>query len=273
MFATEHYAGILTALSPIHQGGDENTGNTSTIKRIAYIVDGRKTMVPIISGNSIRGQLRRLIMADILERIGHRTENLKIYNTLFSGGTLESTESESGYLNLGLRKKIRDVIPPLSLLGTAIGNQMVEGKIKVGIAVPICTELSEYFAPDITPTRTMYDLIDHDFSTRRDDIHAEREEGERAIQMKVDWEIIVPGTQFAHRFSLVDANPIERSAFGHMIALWQDRPYLGGKSGIGYGKVKIEYTDIPDPSAYRQWLVENGKAVTDQLVELEGEFR
>lgn len=212
-------------------------------------------------------------MADMLERIGHRTENLKIYNTLFSGGTLESTESDSGYLNLELRKKIREIIPPLSLLGTAIGNQMVEGKVKVGIAVPICTELSDYFGEEVKISQMMYDLVDHDFSTRRDDLHAEREEDERAIQMKVDWEIIVPGTKFAHRFSLVDANDIERSAFGHMIALWQDRPYLGGRSGVGYGKVKIEYTGIPDPTEYRQWLEGNTKVVTDQLVELEEEFK
>lgn len=267
MFSTEHYAGILTALSPIHQGGDEKTGNTSTIKRLAYIVDGKKTMVPVISGNSIRGQLRRLVMADMLERIGHRSKNLKIYNVLFSGGTLESTESDSGYLNLELRQRLRETIPPLSLLGTAIGNQMFEGKIKVGIAVPICTELSEYVA-GFTPERTMYDLVDTDFSTRRDDLH-----GERAIQMKVDWEVVVPGTQFAHRFSLIDVTDLERSAFGHIMALWQDRPYLGGKSGVGYGKVKIEYPGIPDPTVYRQWIGENGQKIVDELTALEDEFK
>ncbi len=272
MFSTEHYAGILTALSPIHQGGDEKTGNTSTIKRIAYIVDGKKTMVPVISGNSIRGQLRRLVMADMLERINYRSKNLKLYNTLFSGGTLESTDSDSGYLNLELRQRIRDVIPPLSLLGTAIGNQMFEGKIKVGIAVPICTELSEYIIGTV-PEQTMYDLVDTDFSTRRDDLHGEREEGERAIQMKVDWEIVVPGTQFAHRFSLIDVTDLERSTFGHLMALWQDRPYLGGKSGVGYGKVKIEYQGIPDPTAYRQWIGENGQKVADELAALEDEFK
>lgn len=272
MFSTEHYAGILTAISPIHQGGDEKTGNTATIKRLAYIVDGKKTMVPIISGNSIRGQLRRLAMADMLERIGYRSRNLKIYNTLFSGGTLESNESDSGYINLELRQRLRETIPPLSLFGTAIGNQMLEGKIKVGIAIPICTELSDYIAGAV-PELTMYDLIDTDFSTRRDDLHGDREEGERAIQMKVDWEVIVPGTQFAHRFSLVDATDLERSTFGHIMALWQDRPYLGGKSGVGYGKVNIEYPHIPDPTPYRQWIGDNGHLIVDELTALEDEFK
>jgi hypothetical protein len=271
-FSTKIYPGIITALSPIHQGGDEKSGNTQMIKRIAFMVDGKKTMIPVISGNSIRGVLRRLIMADMLERLDYTLENIKVYHILFSGGSLESVESDAGYLNLETRRKIRETLPPLSLLGTSMGNQMPSGKLEVDFALPICSELAGFLPAQHRSPRSIYEMQDHDFTTRRDDLRADREEGERAVQMKVDFEILIPGTRFHHRFALKDATDIERAAFGQMLALWNARSHIGGKSAIGFGDVKLDYAGIPDSAPYLAWLEENREKVISQIKEMETAF-
>lgn len=51
--------GILTALSPVYHGGNEKTGSVVLLNRLKFIVDGKPTDVPIISGNQVRGRLRR----------------------------------------------------------------------------------------------------------------------------------------------------------------------------------------------------------------------
>jgi hypothetical protein len=271
-FSTEIYPGILVALSPIHHGGDEKAGNTQTIKRIAFMIDGRKTMIPVISGNSIRGVLRRLIMADMLERLEYTLENIKVYHILFSGGSLESVESDAGYLNLETRRKIRETLPPLSLLGTSMGNQMPAGKLEVDFALPICAELAGFLPAQHQTDRSIYEVQDHDFTTRRDDLRADREQDERAVQMKVDFEILVPGTRFYHRFTLRDATDIERSALGQMLTLWQTRPHVGGKAAIGFGDIALEYVITPDPGLYLEWLDQNREKVIGQIKEMEEKF-
>ncbi len=76
--------GILTALSPVFQGGNEKTGSTVLLNRLKFIVDNKSIDVPIISGNSVRGRLRRLITRDFLEKVGYVMDlSQKSYQKLY----------------------------------------------------------------------------------------------------------------------------------------------------------------------------------------------
>lgn len=45
--------------------------------------------------------------------------------------------------------------------------------------------------------------------------------------------------------------------------LWEERPYLAGKSGTGYGMVKLDYNmDDKDDSKYLEYLSENKEEIT-----------
>jgi CRISPR/Cas system CSM-associated protein Csm3 (group 7 of RAMP superfamily) len=269
---TIHIDGIITALSPIHHGGDESTGSRSTLRRIKSIVDGNRIDVPVISGNSIRGYLRRLVMSHMLESVGYGNDmmmsSLKTYHMLFSGGTLESvSSSDAGNINLEMRKKFRKSLPALSVFGSAVGNQMIEGKMKCGFALPICQELQGFLLQkyDISS----YELLMDIFFTRRDDAHGEREEDEAAHQMIVNVEAFAPGTCFAHRFSLLDCNEIEAGVVGVALELWKERAYLGGKSGTGYGEISFEYQDAPSARPYTEYLKNNADDVIKCIGEIE----
>lgn len=271
----ESFDGYLLAESPIHHGGDEKTGSEALVRRMSYLVDGKRVQVPVISGNSIRGVLRRLVMGDMLSQLGYRLENLKVYHMLFAGGTLESVStSDSGNINLEMRKKYRQMLPPLSLFGTAIGNQMIEGKMRCGIALPVCRELRDFLPRDYE-NRIKFpfnEQLAFDFITRRDDLQSGRsDDGEdaRAQQMLVNFEVIVPGTVLYHNFTLNDASSVERGVLARALNLWRSNPYIGGKSGVGYGRVKICY-ELNDDSEYMNFISENKDSMLATIREIEG---
>jgi hypothetical protein len=277
---TEIIPGILKAVSPIHHGGDESTGARSTLRRMKFVIEGNRVEIPVISGNSIRGVLRRLVMADMLETLGYgnltkdgspdeRMQSLKAYHMLFSGGTLESVNSgEAGQVNLELRRKLRANIPALSVFGSAIGNQMLEGKMKCGFGLPVCAELKGMLTVPV-PDISIHELIADDFLTRRDDLHGERKEDDPAHQMLVNIEVFAPGTDFVHQFALVDCSEIEAGVLGRAIELWKAAPYIGGKSAVGYGMVALDYKAIPDPAPYTDFLSQKADDVKAAIEDIE----
>jgi CRISPR/Cas system CSM-associated protein Csm3 (group 7 of RAMP superfamily) len=264
------FEGSLTALTPIFTGGDEKTGIEVTLRRIDYMVDGEKVAVPLIDGNSIRGVLRRLLLADFFGQVAYEIKSTRIFY-LFSGGALEEVSTQdSGTLNLQLRREIRANIPPLSLFGGSFGNQAFAGKLIVAKALPICKELTDYLP--VKSKLSFHDFLTETFATR----HAEREppqtveqnpkKEEPTIQMKYNLETFTPGAKFYHKFMLLDASPIEKSCFARMLELWKERPFVGGKSATGFGEVKIDYPTMKLTSeAYLAFLQERKKEIVKSL--------
>lgn len=275
---TEVFKGNLTALSPIHHGDSSDYGTTKLILSLPTVivnpVTGEKEVdnIPTIHGNAIRGYLRRLIMDDFLTQLDYELDSKKVYHFLFTGGLLEALDSkDKGAINLTLKKEIRDNIPPISLLGSALGNQMIQGKLKVGMADIVCSETKHYHT-DYNSDFSAYNLKAIDFGTRLDDLKEERNDDGQAHQMKYEFETLIRGTKFTHEFVLENCNPIERACFRRMFDLWNERPYLGGKSSTGYGKVKLDYPEIIKLSdkKYIDFLNDNAENITkflDDLVE------
>lgn len=250
---TQRVDGTIKVISPLYHGGDEKTGSESLLRRMTFLNSkGEQMEVPIISGNAIRGYLRRLVMADFFDRLNYNTDSIGLYHSFFSGGVFESSNIDTGKIHLSLKKDIGRWVPPVSLLGFAMGNQAIESKIKVGMAVPACSELE-------TGKVSMYSTLGWDYSTRKDDMRGEyeRAKDEQAIQMIYKFEVFVPGTIFNHHFNLVDTNELEESVFTHMMNLWSQKPYLGGRSATGHGEIEFSYDYRGDAQKYLDFLTEN----------------
>lgn len=250
------------AVSPIHHGGDEKNGNVPVLRSVQQYVpefDGFADM-PHISGNSIRGMLRRRIVKHMLDTVGYELDETnkahrKLHHALYTGGCLESSDADSGKADLEFRRQMRQLIPVLGLMGTSVGNQMLKGSLKCGIAFPRCSERGT----GAHPARTM---TGHSFATRLDDIKGGREEGEASQQMIVGFEVLNPGTVFDHTFILDYATELEASCLAHGVALWKDAPFVGGKSGSGYGEIVFAYTfNGITPQPYLNFLFEHGSDV------------
>lgn len=271
---TVTYEGTLTALSTIHTGGDLKTGVACMMRAIDFIVDGEARPIQIIDGNSIRGNLRRLLLNDFFAQLGYQIKTPRLYY-LLSGGALEEVSTQdSGYLNLQLRREIRALIPPLSLLGCSMGNQAFTGKLIVAKALPICRELNDYLP--VQSKIALGNYLTESFNTRRAErelpeaVQANQRQEEPTIQMKVNLQCFAPGTKFYHKFMLMDTTPLEKSCFARMVELWRERPFVGGKSAVGYGEVKLDYPTLTLTSEfYLNWLQENKAAVTQLLSKLD----
>ena len=272
--------GILTALSPAFHGGSEKTGSVVLLNRIKFIVDGKPTDVPIISGNQVRGRLRRLLTADFLELAGYKMDlgqksYQKLYHTLFAGGVLEAVEeeSESAVVDLNLKFRVVKYILPLRLFGCSYANQMIEGRVLVGHMLPVCKELQDYTG--VESNISFYQLIARAFQTRRDELRTTRtEEDEQAVQALIEYECFAPGTRFYHEIRLEtskDEELLDLSALYRAVELWKMNPFIGGKSSVGFGKLKIEY-EWPKPVDSKPYLefVEKNR---DEIVKVLDELR
>jgi len=272
--------GVLTALSPIFHGGSEKTGAVVLLNRLKFIVDGRPTDVPIVSANQVRGRFRRLLTADFLELVDYKMDlgqksYQKLYHTLFAGGVLEAVEeeSESAVVDLNLKFKVVKYVLPLRLFGCSYANQMIEGRVLVGHMLPVCKELRDYIGVD--SDISFYQLIARAFQTRRDELRITRTEGEeQAVQALIEYECFAPGTRFYHEIRLEttkDEELLDLSTLYRAVELWRENPFVGGKSSVGFGKLRIEY-EWPKPVSSRPYLeyVEKNR---DEIVKVLDELR
>lgn len=272
--------GQITAASPVHTGGDEKTGNQTLLRRQTMLdpSSGDRREIPIVAGNTVRGHLRRLVVKDLIDRLDYTFSDEDVYYALYSGGRLEKG-SGGGRFDKSLRRRVRDNIPPLSLFGTALGNQMFAGVVDVGHMLPLCEELSDRL--DAESELRAAELTDFEFHTRSDDdpddegfdigfeITDERGEDETARQMKYEFEVFVPGVQFRHQFTLHShASPLDATCLAHAIDLWTTEATIGGMAASGYGKLEVEYDHDIDTRPYLDHVEDEADAIAETLSEL-----
>lgn len=168
--------------------------------------------------------------------------------------------------------KLRQNLPLISLLGSAVRQQLVHGKLNVGMLWPISRETQA--VTGVNSNVSVWDLCQQIQYTRRDDraqkdpepSEAESENGhvrrQQAEQMLYKTEVMIPGTQFKHSFTLKDATPIERACFMRCLAEFQrGLMKLGGDNRIGHGRISWTY------------LLGSTKEYDDFLREKKGEIK
>lgn len=263
--------GVVTALSSITHNGGEKNGITSLLRREKFILlDGDFEDIPLISGNSIRGQLRDIGMYYMLQRLGYGIEEkdgsvsglpLAAFDFLFSGGAL--TSKGNAPLDIEYFRRMREIIPLVGLFGGAIGNSIMPGKIKVGKMIPIAEE-TLHIIPEkfrFKENKSVWQYCQLEMYVRKDDEKNEKLrgmiEGETRKmladpdkrgevrksgpqQMMYYIETIAAGTKFYWKIILEDVTDVEFEAFLTTILQWSKFATVGGKSGTGLGEIAIK---------------------------------
>lgn len=213
--------------------------------------------IPCLSGNAIRGKMRRLAMYDWCRRAGIGGLDKRVYHTLFTGGFLDAGKDYEDFDRLD---RLTAMCPMLALFGAAVGDMMIEGDLKVGWAYPLCRERG-------TGEKSVWQLLDTVYQTRRDSSKgedtialtdqtepADRAE-QQATQMKYEYEVFADGTVFEHRLALASDRLAAQGAFWHALRLFQAEPYLGGKGAVGNGEVAPEFSvDATLADAYCEYV-------------------
>ena len=229
-------------------------------------------MPPVISGNSIRGMLRDACAEFSMQAAGiEQLPNLRSFHLLFSGGSLGKVDN-GNYINLTEERRLRELLPALSLFGGSVGNRILGGRLEVAEWVPICQETRGMIDSRLHALAqlSIYDLIEVVSFTRRDDAKSRKlqnflEEGTLAVyeqqksaraeaneadekgasqQMRYSYECLVAGTVFAVEFALHNASPVEYGTFLGGLALFATRPAVGGRASSGMGRVRLDLTQM-----------------------------
>lgn len=199
--------------------------------------------------------------------------SLPAFYFLFSGGAL--TKDAGRGIDVDMARKWRDLIPLVALFGGAMGNQIMPGKAKIGKAIPICAETAHLIPERFvngSALESIWDQVQEEAYTRRDDEKSESlrqliapevrglleaeasqrraragtgedvagETGQKQ-QMRYYVETLAAGTRLFWEVALDDVSDLEFEAFCATLAEFSRFPYLGGKSGVGHGKVAISF--------------------------------
>jgi CRISPR/Cas system CSM-associated protein Csm3 (group 7 of RAMP superfamily) len=265
----EKIEGRIVAQEPISHIG-ETQSTVSNFKREKTLFRGKIVEIPVISGNALRGVMRRRGSARLLELLEVRKADLgeDVQHALFSGGMLKKGAG-GGTIDTNFIADLRGMLPLMSVWGTTIGQQMIGGKLDVGQLVPIACQTAT--RTGIESNISVHSLMDEVAQTRRDDMEDKTKgaDDEQKQQMRYQIEVISAGTEFYHYFTIRDCTSMERGAFMSTLRQFMAYPKLGGMSGRGFGLVKMDYVvDEDAANAYETWVVENAGPIRNYLERL-----
>jgi hypothetical protein len=223
--------------------------------------------VPVITGNSITGKIRRVVFDSFLDLIETKREELKnqlILELLIQGGrNLHKTGSaekglmpnipgtisdfyytSDGVVNIQNRIILNRLLPYLALLGYSFGNQTGESLFITNYAKLNCKENN-------TGELHSTDLIDVMFYTHKDEIsnfsHEFTKPTDSTAQMKFDVEVVKSNAIFETSFILAlpeqknDDELMIESCFYWILETFQQNASLGARNNRGEGSLKVEY--------------------------------
>jgi hypothetical protein len=272
----EKISGKITALEPIsHIGSVRSIDSKFAREKMMLTSKSGITKVieiPVVSGNSLRGVLRRRAGYKMLELLGITKESLKegLQHMIFSGGMLQKGAG-GGIIDTQFITKMRQNLPIISLFGSVAGQQMIQSKMDVGQLIPISCQTKGRTGVD--SDISIYSLLDERPATRRDDMEDKPKgapDDEQKQQMRYTHEVLVAGTEFYHYFTLKSCNGMEKGAFWSTLADFSKYPKIGGLGCRGFGMIQLGYTiDTDSAQKYEAWVGENKEQITEYLKGLE----
>lgn len=253
----------MTARSPISHRG-ELIGTTAIGRRMKILQpDGSVELVPVISGNSFRGVLRRIgeeLLRDVLGYEGQLP--LAVAHTLRNGGAIVKTQAEP---ITGRRlHQLRELIPQLSVFGGAIGAAPIDGCLRVGHVVPIVTEATPILRRTYEgPIPSRFDIEALESYSHLDDVTAghagttvdpdAETGGSGSPVMRYDIETLAPGTRFESWVQLVRGSDLDHAFAADVLAEFTRSGWLGGRTGIGHGQIVTTLASDPDGAPVVDW--------------------
>ena len=233
-------------LAPVSHIGE--TASTGSYFQTVLTADGR---VPVITGNSVRGQLRDSMAAHLLDTMG--AGNLlgvkvskDVFNILFSGGNINGAMKD----DVEKAKNVRAHFPLVSLMGGGLGDMIMAGKLICSFAYPVCKETESITG--IESDTSWHSLIDEMEFTRTDDGKndqlasymqdaGEEKTAKASTQMRYSVQYMAAGTEFVQDFIFLDGvTDLELGAFYAGLRQWFKVPRLGGMAAKGFGLFDAE---------------------------------
>lgn len=266
-----HLAGTVTALSPI-QHGDGTMGTTNMVRTMRVVQpDGTTARVPLVSGNGVRGRLRR-VSADLLWRqLGMPLLSSEVFAMIHSGGALTKMSSR---INAAKVRQIRDTIPHLSVWGWAGGTRILEGRLRVANMLLACAETAHLTDIDGPSMWDQLDVVSFSRLEERPRSHASTDQiasarpanvddngeidmlaalADLAVepaddaphdtqQMRFSTQVIAAGAAMHWSIALHRPSELEAAWLRCVLTDWvADGATVGGRSSAGMGRLRLDF--------------------------------
>lgn len=258
----------LTAMAPISHGAFDDggdVGNAMLFRREPIVSLDGFPRVPVVSGNSLRGILRRGLMREVLLNAEITIETFeevfsnelqakrawdRMYAVLACGGTLEGALDDT--VRPEETRTLRREFPALSLLGSAMYTKMIGGMAQIGFVWPVCSETIAGGLVQFSECKYSAEEIITEVGQVR---HIDRENADPELTgvkpMPITIEALATGTTLESRIKLLPhSTSIERACLVHGL---RSLSTIGGKSGSGFGVIDVSLSDDDDVE-YTEWL-------------------
>lgn len=299
MQSPKQHRAWFQVVSPLAHGHDEKAGNVVLFRRQLQVDPwtGTKSLVPIYTGNAVKGQWRDLFFARMLRAVGVVPEDdlsQRRAQELFAGGTIESG-ADTGTARLDVRRKARRTIPAIDLVGGCIEQQIMSGILKVSDCTLLCRENAwklfrivkptdhngaplsyEEFAQSLSPSDDLTLLRLGVRQAHRDLPGGDLSAKKGGAQMLWNTEAILPGARFLHTFSIMSLSNVSQlalSCMSDLLADFADNGFMGAQTARGYGQVStIGYfpaekaTPLPPPDVYLTYLKDHRSEIVDWVM-------
>lgn len=257
---------IVALSSIVHRGGDDGDPGTDSAAmfRTEKIItaDGELLDVPIVSGSSFRGVLRRIgeeLTAAVLD---YESAELPVpaAHLLTNGGRL--AKSARPFTD-EQERHLKALLPQVAVFGGAASNRIMSGLLTVGKVLPEVAELVHILPrPPRTPLLpAVYTFAEESFTHLAD----HRPRPDRAPQVDGDEntsplgrfniETLPAGTRLQTWVRLANATDHQVAFLRSVLITFISRGHLGGRIASGHGSVAASFSDefvergeLPDPT-------------------------
>lgn len=236
----------ITARAPIAHRGD-TAGTTALLRRMKIVQpDGTFELVPVISGNSLRGVLRRIgeeLLREVLEYDGLLP--LHVAHLLRNGGAIAKSTAEP--LTGRRLHEFRDLIPQVSVFGGAIGSSPISGCLRVGHVLPLIREAVPALRYEYDqPLPSSFDVLSLESYSHGDDpslgLDTAADESGPTPLMRFDIEAFAPGTRFESWVQLDRGSALDHAFAVDVLTEFTRRGWLGGRTASGHGQISTHIT-------------------------------
>lgn len=287
-----HYAAILTLASPLAHGADSKSGNVNQVRREPAVdpLTGRRALVPFVSGNALRGQLRDLLALRFLSLIDLRPEDVppRVAHTLLAGGSIDAGADTLDVVP-SARRTMRRLCPMLDLVaGSLPGQGPATGVLSVADLTLVCRENAWHVLPylgqpgeDARQLAARLAPADTLVATRQSTRHAHREiDGADGVQMLMQTEVVIRGAQFVHTLQWrtpFAPSPVTMACLADGLDLMARGGLTGARTSSAFGAFTTDgwrphgAASLPPPSVYldhvathrdeiRAWVLAGGRS-------------
>ena len=247
----------ITARAPIAHRGD-TVGTTALLRRMKIVQpDGTFELVPVISGNSLRGVLRRIgeeLLREVLAYDGLLP--LHVAHLLRNGGSITKSTAEP---MTGRRlHEFRNLIPQVSVFGGAIGSAPISGCLRVGHVLPLISEATpalRYEYEHALPSG--FDVLSLESYSHSDDpslgLDTTAEPSGTSPLMRFDIETFAPGTRFESWVQLDRGSALDHAFTVDVLTEFTRRGWLGGRTASGHGQITTHIDPEPAADTTADW--------------------